>query len=334
MSIDTDRFSAALRERAIRVGRRDLRIARLEGSEQATDLTDPVNCGGFGRVRHFRRKTQVPWPENPLPIDPAAKALGLEPRDVLRAQVFQNAVCNWRCWYCYVDYPLLSGNDQNSEMLSVDQLLDLYEAEEDRASVIDLSGGQPDLVPEWVVWMIEELEHRGHSQKVYLWSDDNLSNSYFWEKLDNFQRKVLEEYKTYGKVCCFKGFDSRSFAFNTGAMPEMFDRQFDLMDKLVRETSLDLYSYATFTTPDATGIEVEMSRFVDRLQEISPTFPLRLVPLRVEVFTPSSGRIGPEHAAALAVQDEAITAWSAELQSRFSKQQLEASITEVEIRVS
>ena len=65
---------------------------------------------GFGRIRHFRRSTSPGWPSNPLPIDPACKFLGTPAEDVARAQVFQNAVCNWRCWYCFVPFELLSAN--------------------------------------------------------------------------------------------------------------------------------------------------------------------------------------------------------------------------------
>ena len=49
--------------------------------------------------------------------------------------------------------------------------------------VLDLTGGQPDLVPEWILWMMCELRARGLERKVYVWSDDNLSNDYFWRFL-------------------------------------------------------------------------------------------------------------------------------------------------------
>ena len=69
------------------------------GQHKETDLTAPVNCGGLGRIRHFRRVTSPGWPENSLPIDPAAHALGLGDRlEMIEALVFQNAACNWRCW--------------------------------------------------------------------------------------------------------------------------------------------------------------------------------------------------------------------------------------------
>ena len=89
--------------------------------------------------------------------------------------------------------------------------------------MIDLTGGQPDLTPEWVPWMIEELRRRELTNKVYLWSDDNLSNDYFWRYLTDDQRAAIKGYRNYGRVACFKGIDRGSFAFNTGADPALFD---------------------------------------------------------------------------------------------------------------
>jgi uncharacterized Fe-S cluster-containing radical SAM superfamily protein len=333
MPIKTDPFSATLRERGIDQEARRVLIANLEASDQAGDLTEPLNCSGFGRIRHFRRETAVGWPENPLPIDPAGRALGAGRPEVMRAQVFQNAVCNWRCWYCYVDFPLLSGNSDRASMLSAAELLDLLEAEDDPAAVLDLSGGQPDLVPEWVIWVAEEIDRRGLSKKLYLWSDDNLSNDYFWAHLDDAKRAVLSQRTHYGKVCCFKGFDERSFAFNTGAESMLFSRQFELFERLLTQTDIDLYAYATFTAPSDQGLESSMAAFVDRLQGIDPNLPLRLIPLRVEPFTPVRNRgIGEEHEASLRIQDQAVASWLSELSDRFSSTELKMPITEVGLR--
>ena len=103
MAIKTEKYSHHLRERAVELSGQKVLIARLSGSLQEKDITTQVNCQGFGRIRHFRLNRYEDWSQNPLPILPAAKALHHTPDSVLRAQVFQNAACNWRCWYCYVD---------------------------------------------------------------------------------------------------------------------------------------------------------------------------------------------------------------------------------------
>lgn len=102
--IDTKKFSAHLRRRGLLRAEKRILITNFRGSKQGEDFTVPPNCDGFGRIHHFRRRQVPPWPENPLPIDPAAKALGLGEIDTVEAQVFQNAICSWRCWYCFVDF--------------------------------------------------------------------------------------------------------------------------------------------------------------------------------------------------------------------------------------
>jgi uncharacterized Fe-S cluster-containing radical SAM superfamily protein len=326
--IDTDGYSERLRGSAVDPPNRSLLISDLRGTAQEDDLTEPVNIGGYGRIHHFTRETRPGWPANPLPIDPAASALGLQAGSVMmRAQVFQNAVCNWRCWWCYVPFELLSGSPKHSAMLPAGDLVDSYLRLEDRPPVLDLSGGQPDLVPEWVLWTLQALDERDVTD-AYVWSDDNLSNDYFWTHLTPRQRQYIAAHPRYGRVACFKGFDPGSFAFNTRAAPELFDRQFMLFRRLA-ETGMDIYGYATFTAPTPDGIAPKMSGFVDRLQQISEKLPLRVIPLEIEVWGPVGPRMRGRHDMSLAIQQEAIRAWAAELASRFTVAELALPVTAV-----
>ncbi len=175
--IDTDALSQRYRAAAVRTDDRRILVTDLRGTQQVHDLSAPPNCDGLGRIRHFRRGTTPGWPANPLPAGPACRFLGLDPGlSILRAQVFQNAVCNWRCWYCFVPFNLLAAHPRHSRWVTADELIELYLREPGRPSVIDLSGGQPDLTPEWVPWTMRALRDRGLEGRVYLWSDDNLSN--------------------------------------------------------------------------------------------------------------------------------------------------------------
>ena len=329
--IDTVDFSARLRTRAINTGERQVLISRLDGSDQARDLTVPPNCGGFGRVRHFRQATSPGWPTNPLPIVPAARALGLEPPLAMTAQVFQNAACNWRCWYCYVPYNLLAADPARSAWLTAEELVAFYAAEGERPLVLDLSGGSPDLVPEWVPWMMEALDAAGLSKSTYLWSDDNLSTEYLFGQVPAADVERMQAYRNYGRVCCFKGFDEASFSFNTRAAPDAFIRQFDVMDRLLG-LDLDVYGYATFTTPTVAGVRDQMARFVDRLQGLHFNLPLRVVPLEVVSFSPAAGRMDETRRAALNNQRAAIEAWCFELENRFDDAARTAPICDVPLR--
>lgn len=331
--IPTDDFSQSLRERAVRPKTRQLLISDFRGSDQEADLTVPPNCGGYGRVRHFRRTTSAGWPENPLPIDPACKALGLPPADVLEAQVFQNAACNWRCWYCFVPFELLAAKEAYAAWFTADELLALYLDQPTPPMMIDLTGGQPDLTPEWIAWTIEALNARGIGDRIYLWSDDNLSNDYYFRFLSDGQREAIAAHSRYGRVCCFKGFNAQSFAFNTKAAPELFDRQFQIFSRLLAE-GLDLYAYTTFTTPSADGIADDMARFVDRLQEISPTLPLRTVPLEIRAFSPAVPRMNESHERAIVLQLLARDEWLTQLQARFSAAELSLPVSDTRLRTS
>jgi uncharacterized Fe-S cluster-containing radical SAM superfamily protein len=327
-TIDTDRMSAHLRERAIDVPGRRVLISQLESSDQERDLAVPTNCGGFGRIRHFRRQTSDGWPPNSLPIDPACKALGLEPPAMIKAQVFQNAACAWRCWYCFVPYNLLSADPKRSAWLTADELVKLYSAETEKPLVIDLSGGSPDLVPEWTLWMMDALRAAGLDTTTFLWTDDNLSTTYLFDQVAASDLERMRQYRNYGRVCCFKGFDARSFAFNTRAAEDDFEKQFAVLTKLL-ELGLDVYGYITLTAPVEDDIEGAMDRFFDRLQAVDPNFPLRTIPLEIREFSPVSARLDQQRRDSMRIQQRAIEAWNDQIKRRYDAPLRALNIAEV-----
>jgi uncharacterized Fe-S cluster-containing radical SAM superfamily protein len=326
--INTEKFSDVLRSRIINLDEKKILVTHLAGSEQEKDLTSPVNCDGYGRIRHFRLQQYEDWSFNPLPILPAAKALGYEHDTVLRVQVFQNAACNWRCWYCFVDFDRLSADRRVSEFFTADELIQKFMQEEDGPHVIDLSGGQPDLVPEWVLWTMQALKKYRLDNKIYLWSDDNLSNRYFWKYLTQEQRRNIAAFPKYSRVACFKGYDADSFKFNTLAAPELFDQQFEIYRDLLRE-GIDMYAYVTFTAVPHDKLQSRMEQFVDRLQGIHQNLPLRTVPLKIGVFTPTKNRIKQDHELALNYQYEVHHAWLEQIHKRFSKKELSIPICDI-----
>jgi uncharacterized Fe-S cluster-containing radical SAM superfamily protein len=318
--IDTERFSASLRQRGLKREQKQVLVTNFSGSEQEKDLSLPANCGGFGRIHHFYRRQAPGWPDNPLPIDPALHALGLAHADSIKAQVFQNAICSWRCWYCFVDFDLLSANQKHSAFKTSGELLDLYLAEPERPVLIDLSGGQPDLVPEWLLWFVEELDKRSLASNIYLWSDDNLSNDYLSRFLSATEIARIASFQNYGRVGCFKGFDSHSFAFNTKADPALYSQQFRLMKRLI-SWGFDVYGYVTLTSDSDANLEQQIADFVDRLQtQVDPIFPLRTFPLRIRVFTPTHPRVGDAQRRSLEVQEVAVALWLSELRKRFPEE--------------
>ena len=328
MPIDTVRSSTRYRPLLIDPAKGRIRITNYKDTEQERDLSEPANCRGFGRIRHFSRQASEGWVANALPIDPASRALRLGRVDHLRAQVFQNAGCNWRCWYCFVPFDLLSADPDHSDWFTVSEMLDMFLAQEDRPSVIDLSGGEPGLTPEWVPWMLEELRRRGLDRQYYIWSDDNLSTDYFWTHLSPSQQELVATFPNYGRVGCFKGIDRDSFAYNTNAAKSSFDKQFEFMRRLIA-SGVDVYAYVTFTTPTLHEIHDRVSRFVDLLQGVNVHLPLRTVPLEVRVFTPVEARLNERHHEALQNQSVVLDAWRQELDERFSSELRAQSIADV-----
>jgi hypothetical protein len=130
---------------------------------------------------------------------------------------------------------------------------------------------------------------------------------------------------------CFKGFNAESFSFNTTAEPALFDRQFALMGRLLA-LGIDLYGYATFTTPSCASILEDMPRFVDHLQMLDENLPLRVVPLEIQVFAPVKPRLSGLTKEALKNQRAAVEAWQKELESRYSSEQRALRITDVPLR--
>lgn len=326
--LNSNKISESFRTKAIDLNDKRILITNFENSDQEKDFTEPANCHGFGRIRHFKLSDETDWPLNPLPILPALKALKLAKSEILRAQVFQNSVCNWRCWYCFVDFKLLSGNKSYSDFLSCETLLDYYLEQDNPPAVIDLTGGQPDLTPEWTVWMMEALNSKGLSKSVYLWSDDNLSNDYLWRFLTPKQLTLIQNYPMYGRVCCFKGIDELSFSYNTGAPPSLFHNQFVIWERLLK-LGIDLYSYLTLPSPTTNDLKGSINKFFDRIQNIDEMYPLRIVPLKIQKFLPVVGRIKAVHEDLLEGQQMAIYLWKEELEKRFSKEMIDKDITEI-----
>jgi uncharacterized Fe-S cluster-containing radical SAM superfamily protein len=226
---------------------------------------------------------------------------------------------------------MLGGHEARARWVTSQELVALYRALplDVHPSVIDLSGGQPDLIPEWTVWMIEAIREASLSESTYIWGDDNLSNDYLFRHLTDDQLGCLVAARNYGRVCCLKGFDSASFSFNTNAPPEHFSRQFAMLRRIVA-TGLDVYCYATFTTSELPiDVPGAMKRFVDRLQDIDEHLPLRLIPLEINVFGPVGPRMRPAHVGSLQYQRSMVEAWQVVLAERFGERLRRLPITDV-----
>jgi uncharacterized Fe-S cluster-containing radical SAM superfamily protein len=325
-SIDTDYFSERIRERLISPGKKVL-LANLNHTKEAEDAYTKINCKGYGRVRVFKDfKLHLHW--NPVFKKPLYR--NHPPIKELRTQAFQLAGCNWRCWYCFVDFGLLDGNKDKGQFFSADEILDFYLQESDRPHIIDLTGGQPDLVPEWSLWMLESIEKKGLNGKIYVWTDDNLSNFYLWKYLSKTEIDYIVKFPLFNRIACLKGYNYESFVFNTKAQPKDFDNQFQILKKLI-SSGFDMYSYVTFTTPSIKNLENEMRQFVDKLSTIHPNLPLRIIPLKIHGFRNTMLRAKDTHKESINLQVEVIKAWENELLYRFSTGELQKPFSQIKL---
>ena len=328
-NMELAKYFELCRDSVYKPDERNFLLSRIGGSNQEEDLSVPSNCDGYGRIHHFRRHVDNDWVLDPLPNDPACKALGIPYTDLLETQVFQLAVCNVHCWYCFVPDELKKGAKCCSKWFSAEQMVDMFVNLVDDIRVIDLSGGNPELVPEWILDTMKVLEKKGLSDKIYLWSDDTLTTDYTFQYLSNRDLMYMKSYKNYGKVCCFKGFDNHSFSFNSKLPSYMFDEQFRRFERYL-DMGLDVYAYVTLTADDYSYIDEKMGSFVDKLQKIHPMLPLRTVPLKISIFSPVRARVSDCHLKSLDGQYDAINAWETELQRRFSKELLSKRISDIE----
>jgi len=322
------KYSLNCRNRIIDKGMRKILLAKLGESSQVNDLSMPPNCGGYGRVHHFDRNEGEDWPEDPLPNAPACRALGIPDDNVVRAEVFQCAQCNLSCWYCFVPSELLCSDASRSAWFGADELVEVYLATQDRPYVMDISGGNPGLVPEWSVWVARALQDHGVSEDVYLWVDDNLTTDFYWRFLTNEDREVLRTFRNYGHVACFKGFDQDSFVFNTQSKGDYFDHQFMNMQGLLK-LGVDVYGYVTLTCPSVEDIRARVARFIDRLQLLHENLPLRTVPLKIECYGPTKQMMTKERMASIRHQVVAVQAWQEEIRKRFPQNLRDLSIVDV-----
>jgi hypothetical protein len=159
--------------------------------------------------------------------------------------------------------------------------------------------------------------------------------NYDWRFSDSATKYLLdyclEATKETETVVCLGTPSLFQKANETLADVSLFGRQFDLMKRLLT-TGIDIYAYATFTTPSSIGIEDDMRRFVDELQELNENLPLRTVPLQVEVFTPVQKRLDVEKKQALKYQWLAVETWQKEMENRFSSEQRALNIADVPIK--
>lgn len=287
-----------------------------------------VNCEGYGRLRYFKVDKYDDWVDNPLPMGPFSKLLGIDMEKSIPVQVFQVAKCNLNCWWCFLPNEYKVGNTLYSKWFSVDELVEMYIEDNNDAKVIDLSGGNPELVPEWVYKFMQCLEKKNLSDKVYLWSDDVLTTDFFFDRMEKKEQIYMANYQNYGKVACFKGFDQESFEYNTCSEKHSLSKQLSIAKKYI-EMGFDIYFYQVLTCDDLTNIDERISNYMDALQEISVNLPLRIVPIKIKKFGANESRFNSARLREIDNQFIVLDIWKKEIFRRFGYKMFEWKIEDI-----
>jgi organic radical activating enzyme len=247
------------------------------------------------------------------------------------AQVFQIAGCNMRCWYCFVDDSVLSVKSEYIEWITVENMVDMFVHEFPSIPILDLSGGQPDLVPEWCLWVMEEIEKRNLKNKVFIWVDDNLTTMDLMEKyLSKEQISYMANFPKHSRVCCFKGFDDVTYKFNIRNRHMHFAEQIDSFRKLYNY-GFDIYTYITLTGPEGSADKGKMKNFIKILREININLPLRVIPLEIKEFAVTRGRMNLFFAKALEEQYQAYEFWCELMDEYYTNEEQDMPFEKVNI---
>ncbi len=326
--IDPDDWSDKLRSKVIDLKSKRLLISRITGSTQEKDASQ-INCQGYGRIRTLKTKPSLGWGKSCVRHRVAYQKLGIPPSEADRCQVYQIAACNYRCWYCYVDFALLVGDPRRSKWFSSKELLEYYLSLPQRPRIVALSGGQPDLTPEWAVWTLKEIDELGIEDQLFVWMDDNLSGDFTFKFLSDDEIELMRR-PTFAKLCGVKGIDPQRFSENTNVLPLFFEMQLETLSKLIQR-DIDVYIELTLTSADDSDIDRSISSFLDRLMIIHPNLPLRVNPTEIRPYTPTSGRIDPVRSKALENQYKFNDSWLEELTKRFSTKELTTPQSEISL---
>jgi|GEM_PF-2843133 len=164
----------------------------------------------------------------------AAYVMNGDVRDYNDAFVFQLAACNYCCPFCYVDDRNLNPRGKQVGWFSAKEIIEAFVEYRDKLPMnrIRISGGEPGLVPELWLEVLDQLAIKSISdrslQKVFVYADTNLSGYYLTEflmsdvngrVLDRDVFKKIAEFHNFAVWGSIKGNDGDTFLESTG-LPE------------------------------------------------------------------------------------------------------------------
>ncbi|MFX1367910.1 MAG: 4Fe-4S cluster-binding domain-containing protein [Promethearchaeota archaeon] len=202
--------------------------------------------------------------------------------DYNRLVTIQSAYCPLSCWHCYVEDEFKEAKTENSVYASAGEILEGFFEQKERDEqngeidrVIRVSGGEPLLMPEMTLELLERLRSGGHDKEVFVWTDTNMiplirNDSGDLPIEDWINLDKLKEFRNFCLYPCFHGISPSNFTWITGCDKRYFDGFFDVLALLI-DKRIDFYP--TFGSNVSKPADVEP--FFNRLVDINEKLPLR-----------------------------------------------------------
>lgn len=210
------------------------------------------------------------------------------------------ARCPLNCWHCYLFECLKNECGRNcSNFGSCDQTRkteleikeDWFTAKEIvdnfikrresdfnsgiKTNVLRITGGEPFLVPEFILEVLQELELRNLNDRVFVWTETSLIPLAVLKRDGNYKisDELLKSLSKYSNFCvhpCFHGLNSAEFEQITGEKIEDYNY---LMTgfKRILNAGIDVYPSFGSNVSDPNLLE----KFYDDISAINPLLPLR-----------------------------------------------------------
>lgn len=207
--------------------------------------------------------------------------MGKDWRDYTRHAIVQIGVCNFRCFYCYVDYDFLTGKNVMNVRAQdiVDQFLDLRQkalAEGSNLNVLRISGGEPMLVPDLTIEVLRIIKKMGLDDQIGIKTETNLSplatdeeGTCVAEKWADL--KELSSFKNFIMHPTFHGIDKESLGRVSGAKWDSYDIMISGLQKLI---DLKIEFFPSFGS-NVYDME-DVVNFFDLCKSVHPNLPGRI----------------------------------------------------------
>ncbi len=160
----------------------------------------------------------------------------------------QIPVCPMKCWHCYIDKDLLGGGA--TEYFSAENIVDKFIVQRNfdksigvLSNVLRITGGEPFLIPELILEVLQTLEEKGLSSEIFVWTETNLY-PFAKDPTLSFSNKanILDEISKFKNIAihpCFHGTNSDNlFAISrvrdeelssfVGGIKELTDRDIEI----------------------------------------------------------------------------------------------------------